>query len=189
MMSLVDGSLWRGLSDAESLLLPREQWGELPARLGRVGASYQTWAKIGRVMLGFNIAVASPQGSQKVIDGIVVEHGVFCVAKAGHAKGTRPLGFVVNMPMFNAIICQINGIMSLLAVTNPWSIVTLEDNKIVLLSSSDAAIAFYIFLLPKFWHAWCCFAMICVLCFGPRSASLCGLLCFSLRCFAFVPLL
>ena len=90
VLSVVEGCLRRQLMDPEDLLLPREQWGEMPARPPRVWADQDTWNHVAKLLVRANIAFALRRDSKMKLGDLVIEHGASGAGKPGFAKGQGP---------------------------------------------------------------------------------------------------
>ena len=117
-MDVVENSLRQKLHDPDRLLLPPHRRGELPPKNPKVWADHATWVKVARSLLHCNIGLAVPDGTQRVVDGRVIEHGCFGVGKGGHDRGCGPQRFVINMPLVNALLETLVGDMECLPPTN-----------------------------------------------------------------------
>ena len=100
------------------MLLPQDQWEAFPTRDPRVWASNIEWITIPHALLKADIAEVLPSCECKTLRGRRLVHGCSGVGKSGFAVGEGPQRFVVNMPLGNALLKQLDGDMSKLPLLN-----------------------------------------------------------------------
>ena len=148
------GQVLAQLLDPESLLLPMDQWPEVPPRASTQMRDPREYKELANELWSRGLCIWLPTSAIFSPGGIPVISGLFGVEKPKCVPGhpdLQQLRLICNLVPCNSYFRVIRGDIDGLPYALQWNAIVLLDDEFLLISQEDMTCAFYLFKLPAAW--------------------------------------